>query len=411
MNTLFILQPQLIIMKTLILQLSIKTCIIAAIIILNHSPMFSQGDTLISFWQGYYTPNIIGSNITVSNLTEGPGITAYDCTGGPYVYASGFDQGFDIDALNNGDYWEFSITPDPGFQLEVNYYEVQQRASHHPTSEMNTLGSLYWKIGSGNWIKSNITAGVQRENNLSSFCNNSSSRRPHQNTNFTTTETVTFRVVRWIYDNDNQMHPARITRNGYQWVSGFVTIALPVEFSKFEVHKQDQSVSLEWETVSETNNLGFEIERSSNGQSWDIIDFVEGNGTTTAINQYTFIDNRPLNGHNYYRLKQIDLDQQFSYSDIKEAMFLSQQEDLINIYPNPTYGHFTVSVSNPKKESARIKLFSSTGEVIWEQNFEKGRMESFWKKDFNLPKEKIYFLHTQIGKITETKKVLVIDKN
>ena len=112
---------------------------------------------------------------------------------------------------------------------------------------------------------------------------------------------------------------------------------LPVElidFKALRADKKEVGVVLEWQTATETNNHGFEIERSSFGDHWEYIGFVDGNGTTTEINTYSWTDDSPTQGINYYRLKQIDTDGVFTYSDVVSVEITSDNAS-VKLFPNP----------------------------------------------------------------------------
>lgn len=93
--------------------------------------------------------------------------------------------------------------------------------------------------------------------------------------------------------------------------------ALPVELSYFKAELLNETgVLLSWQTASEENNQGFEVQKSTNGKDFETLDFVEGNGTTLETQNYSFTDSELENGTAYYRLKQLDFDGQFEYSKI-----------------------------------------------------------------------------------------------
>ena len=108
---------------------------------------------------------------------------------------------------------------------------------------------------------------------------------------------------------------------------------LPVELMDFRVTGIEGQVALHWETASERINKGFEIERSADGEQWENIGFVAGNGTTTAVQRYEYIDQEQLLGTSYYRLKQVDFDGGFEYS--KVVSIESYLETEVTIFPNP----------------------------------------------------------------------------
>lgn len=110
--------------------------------------------------------------------------------------------------------------------------------------------------------------------------------------------------------------------------------ALPVNLTGFSATTVDEKVKLDWETASETNNAYFEIERSADVKSFAKIGQVAGQINSSALIQYSFIDEQPQSGINYYRLRQVDLDGKFEYSKIRSAIV--ENGITINISPNPT---------------------------------------------------------------------------
>lgn len=109
---------------------------------------------------------------------------------------------------------------------------------------------------------------------------------------------------------------------------------LPVNLTSFSAHIEDQKVLLEWETTSETNNSYFEIERSANVKEFEKIGHVAGQINSETLVQYSFTDYNPLNGTNYYRLRQVDLDGKFEYSKIRSIVL--ERNINVEISPNPT---------------------------------------------------------------------------
>ncbi len=143
--------------------------------------------------------------------------------------------------------------------------------------------------------------------------------------------------------------------------------SLPVELTYFTAKIIGENIVLNWETATEVNNYGFEIERSSSRQggttpdkAWETIGFVEGHGNSNSPNSYSFVDNNDLIGAVQYRLKQTDFDGGFEYSVVvtvepenKPKFKLSQN------YPNPFNPSTTISYTIPtigKGEMAKVKL-------------------------------------------------------
>ena len=196
------------------------------------------------------------------------------------------------------------------------------------------------------------------------------------------------------------------------WFRASVDGALPVKLSYFNaaLDESERQVELNWQTDSEQNNSGFEIQKSIDAQNWETIGFVPGKGTTSYSTEYQYIDHIPFPGDNYYQLKQIDFDGQFDFSSIEQIHFAADPSQLMSIYPNPSRGYFTVNIHNPDQQTAIVKLFDSTGRLIWGKRFNGGEMEVAWRKEFDLPQREVYFLSTQIGDQIKAQKVVVIDE-
>jgi hypothetical protein len=116
--------------------------------------------------------------------------------------------------------------------------------------------------------------------------------------------------------------------------SGDAANPLPVEMVRFDAELSNGYVYLEWETASEKDNDFFEIQRSYNGDDYESIGLVEGNGTTLTNVVYDFTDYSPLSGKSYYRLKQVDYDGDYEYSKIVTIEI--NKVSSLNVVPNPT---------------------------------------------------------------------------
>ena len=136
---------------------------------------------------------------------------------------------------------------------------------------------------------------------------------------------------------------------------------LPVELLSFTGQLVDNKAVLKWTTASETNNEGFQIERSVDGVDWKAIGFVGGNGTTAEVVHYEFID-QSLSQNNYYRLKQLDYDGIFEYSNI---VYLHSRtlNNGYRIFPNPANQFLTIEATEP----IVIQIVNTNGQVLKEQ--------------------------------------------
>ena len=141
---------------------------------------------------------------------------------------------------------------------------------------------------------------------------------------------------------------------------------LPVELASFEGKDMGKTVLLKWTTLSETDNSHFEIEKSTDGARFEFIGKVAGSGDVTEAQNYNFEDDSPVNGENYYRLKQIDFDGDFEYSNIISVNMKVRGTDVV-ISPNPVFETTTVRFAEVA-DNALIEVVSSTGQVVREVN-------------------------------------------
>ena len=136
---------------------------------------------------------------------------------------------------------------------------------------------------------------------------------------------------------------------------------LPVELVSFEGIIKGEQVELNWMTVSEQDNKGFDIERAyRNGSElvWEKIGFVEGNGTTFEEQTYIYFDEIPAKTTNYYRLKQLDYDGAFEYSNIISVEF-NQVVNNIKIFPNPAQNQLNI-----ENGVGQVTIFNLLGQPV-----------------------------------------------
>lgn len=139
---------------------------------------------------------------------------------------------------------------------------------------------------------------------------------------------------------------------------------VPVEFTSFSAAAGNSSINLNWSTASETNNSGFEVERKSSRSDWQAVGFVQGKGTSVSGTEYMFTDQHPVNGTNYYRLKQIDFDGTFKYSAIVESEFVPGVYALQQNFPNPFNPSTTIRFSVPIENHVNLTVYNLIGEKV-----------------------------------------------
>ena len=188
---------------------------------------------------------------------------------------------------------------------------------------------------------------------------------------------------------------------------------LPVELTSFSASVQGNVIALSWVTATEVNNYGFEVQRSvssSQISEFETIGFVEGHGNSNSSKNYSFIDSNPLSGNIWYRLKQIDTDGKYKYSEVIELKNrLSKEYILKQNYPNPFNPTTVISYSIPKSSNVSIKVFDVLGNLILtlvNQNQETGS----YKVNFDASSlsNGIYFYKISAGEFTSIKKMLLL---
>ncbi|MEO1263226.1 MAG: T9SS type A sorting domain-containing protein [Bacteroidota bacterium] len=154
------------------------------------------------------------------------------------------------------------------------------------------------------------------------------------------------------------------TDNDVKYIRSENMTGLSVELISFAGVKLDKGIELLWQTASEVNNEGFDVERSADGENWESIDFIYGQITTAESYNYTYFDEQPLSGKNYYRLKIIDLDGSFEYSKIIEINFQKGDSDIV-IVPNPVRnGEVIISLPQINVEDIEVHLFDVSGKLV-----------------------------------------------
>ena len=137
--------------------------------------------------------------------------------------------------------------------------------------------------------------------------------------------------------------------------------ALPVELKDFSATNRSSYTELNWSTSSERNNSHFEIERSADSRNWSNIGEVKGNDTEERVNNYTFRDERPLAGINYYRLKQVDFNGAYEYSKAVSVRFNDKSIN-ISLSPNPVAD--VLSIQGINTENGIAEILDQSGKVL-----------------------------------------------
>ncbi|NUN10640.1 MAG: T9SS type A sorting domain-containing protein [Ignavibacteriaceae bacterium] len=208
-----------------------------------------------------------------------------------------------------------------------------------------------------------------------------------------------------------------------EWTFSNEDNPLPVELVSFTAMVKAASVSLNWETATEVNNYGFEIQRSENREQgtgnkeqgamekWDIVGFVAGSGNSNSPKEYTFADKNLKPGKYLYRLKQVDTDGSFSYSAAVEVDFNSipKEFSVSQNYPNPFNPSTTIDYSIPSASDVKIEVYDVIGNKVAEL-FNEKKEAGYYSVPFNasaLPSG-VYVYRIEAGEYRAGKKMTII---
>jgi len=195
-----------------------------------------------------------------------------------------------------------------------------------------------------------------------------------------------------------------------EFILGSNDNSLPVELVAFTARNTAEGVQLAWRTASEQNNAGFEVQRRSEKASeWQVLGFVRGAGTTTEAQSYSFLDNSAV-GKVQYRLKQIDFDGQFEYSNIIEVdAGAPKQFALEQNYPNPFNPSTTIRYQLPVASEVKLEVYDVLGKKIATLVNERqsaGSYQVVWNASGL--SSGTYFYRLQAGTFVETKKMILV---
>ncbi len=186
---------------------------------------------------------------------------------------------------------------------------------------------------------------------------------------------------------------------------------VPVELASFNASASGNTVSLNWATASELNNSGFQIERQAENSVWENAGFVEGHGTISSTQYYSFIDGNLKQGKYSYRLKQIDYNGSSKYYELGETIETGviSNFELSQNYPNPFNPVTVISWQLPVSSHVTLKVYDLLGkEAAVLVNGEK--QAGSYQTEFNatsLPSG-TYFYTIQAGNFVQTKKMILL---
>jgi hypothetical protein len=300
--------------------------------------------------------------------------------------------------IGSGTLWRsglVSVTSGTAATWDMQYFPENADVQETSVTNMTPVAPIvriatgeYWKVSDGNIPLTGRTAIIGLSWGIESDVNASSIERQD------------LRVIQWVGAPTNQWQ----NRGGTNFSSGntqsrgtfnssfsisfseqIVTLGsvdssnpLPVTLVKFQVRLDGSIANLYWKTVSELNNDYFEVQRSTDGFEFSEIGKVKGKGTTNLPAEYFFEDRILTKGKNYYRLKQVDFDGKFSYSNVILLDYDGSTPLNFFLYPNPTNSqNVNLELININFDELSIRIFDITGRVIFQKVLTDSQIQTF----------------------------------
>ncbi len=266
--------------------------------------------------------NIVGPQYISANFTSNLNGTAPNTTAG----------GQTVTTLLNGGFW--TVTPDAPLTSGNYTINLEQRGFSNSVATASRYVVLKRPNSSGSW-------GFYGSNGVATYSSTVITARAGNITGF----------------SDFAIGIA----------SSPVNVTLPITLISFVAEKNNSSVLLNWKTAQEINNHHFEIQHSLNSIDWFQI------GTTLSANKsdgssYNFTHTQPSIGKNYYRIKQIDIDGKYTFSNILVMVYNNYEN--IQVYPTFTNQSFTIQ--NNEADNLVLQILSADGKIIMHRNLNKG---------------------------------------
>ena len=399
----------------------------------NENEGFCMGDPNGGYWELYTTTNggtnwnrVPQANIPAPAAADEYGVVGYySAVGNTLWYTT--NKGRILKTTDKGATWTATTTPiavGNQFKIEmkdVNNGIIMDVVSTTPLYYRTTDGGTTWSpiVASGNfydadfcYVPGTLNAWVST-GSATGFTGCSYSVDNGNTWTDYTSQTGLQHLAVAFFDNTTGWAGAfntSATVGGIYKFTGQVAPPVPVELSSFAASVSQNEVNLVWETATEMNNYGFEVERSSDNVSFSTLGFIKGHGTTTERQVYSFTDQISLTAKTYYRLRQIDMDGRFEYSKVIEVEnTLPASFSLNQNYPNPFNPSTRIQFSLPQETQVELSIFDASGNLV--ENLVSGvkgagNHEVIWNAASHA--SGIYFARINAGKFVKNIKMTLL---
>ena len=182
--------------------------------------------------------------------------------------------------------------------------------------------------------------------------------------------------------------------------SATTSVALPVTWLYFKGSEQNNAAKLEWGTAAELNSAYFVVERNTNGEGFKSLDTINAAGNSSVNQHYTYTDATTMEGNIQYRLKQVDIDGRFDYSQVITLRIATVDKSGFTLFPNPATSSVKISIKDSRNTTSLL-IYDINGRLLQQQSVNNNSLVNIDKL-----KQGIYYFVLQDGASRYTKKLI-----
>jgi hypothetical protein len=270
----------------------------------------------------------------------------------------------------------------PGAQGTINGAGTNAQFNDPKGIATNGSGTLYVTDQASDLIRSIVISTGSVNNYIGSLSTQGNTNGPATAALFNYPGGITF-------DNSGNMFIGDQLNNEIREVTG---IPLPIELEYFKATNEENEVLLKWATATETNNQYFTVERTTDMSNWETIDQIPAAGNSIYTKYYNAVDEKPISGISYYRLKQTDYNGSSSYSDVILVNRVADIKALI-LAGNPVSSKGAILFQSSSPGNAQLTIYDALGRLVSTANLTLYQGANNIPADFSAYSNGIYFIH------------------
>jgi hypothetical protein len=402
----------------------------------NSSGLTLTGNTTVNsellLTSGLITPGtytFLLSTSAVSTPTEGISTSFVNgklykvmSSGASFTFPIGKNTKWRTGSLNSvsaSTTWDMEYIDDVATGVVANAPAPRNNPVNNFTSSDATILTIsngeYWKVSDGTATSSGKTAKVGLSWGVESDVSTNTAQRE-------ALKVMSWNGTNWTNNGGDTFSPGHTQSRGTFLSTGTLSFSenivtlgstevanpLPISLAWFKGEIVGSEAYLYWRTESELNNNYFEIQRSGNGNEFEAIGTVQGQGNSIKASDYIFEDKSLHLGKNYYRLKQVDFDGQSVFSETIVLEYTGLLELDLFVFPNPTTSdNINFKLSGTKNGETQIRLFDLNGKIIYKAVFQSEELNKELLINAGDLKQGLYIIEAIQGKGRITQRVIV----